>query len=57
MIGDMLMMRLYLSLCDLIKYSIIDEAMKRYIKPHQAHIGSLLAYFFVNYVLNGEAGN
>ena len=24
-----------------------------YVKPHHVHIGSLLAYFFVNYVLHG----
>ncbi len=34
---------------------ITDEAMKRYIKPHHVHIGSLLAYFFLNYAVNGDS--
>ncbi len=35
----------------------IDEAKKRYIKPHHVHIGSLPAYFFLNYVLNGKGSD
>ncbi len=33
---------------------MIDEAMKRNIKLHHVHIDSLLAHFFLNYVLNGS---
>ncbi len=33
---------------------IIDEALKRYIIPHHVHIGSHLAYFFLNYVYIGS---
>ncbi len=29
---------------------VTDEALKRYIIPHHVHIGSHLAYFFLNYV-------
>ncbi len=32
----------------------IDEVIKRHIKPHHVYIGSHLAYFFFNYVFNGE---
>ncbi len=33
---------------------IIDDATKRYIKPHQVHIGSHLAHFILDYVFNGK---
>ena len=42
------------STCIHIKDSALDGAMRRFIKPHHPHIGSLLAYFFLNYVLNGK---
>ncbi len=32
---------------------IIDETMKRNIKPHHAHIGSHLAYLCLNFNFNG----
>ena len=32
----------------------IDEALKRYIMPHQIHIGNDLAYLFSYYILNGQ---
>ncbi len=37
--------------CDIFLF-IIDEALKRYIKPHHVHIGSHLACFFLNYSSN-----
>ena len=33
---------------------IIDKAMKRCVKPHHVHISRLLAYFYLNCVLNGN---
>ncbi len=35
-------------------FNVIDEALKRYIIPHHVHIGSHLAYFFLNYVYIGK---
>ncbi len=33
---------------------IIDEAIKRYTKPHHVHIGSLFAYFFNQTIFSME---
>ena len=35
-------------------FCILDEGIKNCIKPRHVHIDSLLAYFFLNYVLNGN---
>ena len=33
---------------------LIDEAMNRCVKAHHIHIGNLLAYFFLNCVVDGS---
>ncbi len=63
MTANMYMMRYYMSFHGFINYIeqwcrlnpfIIDEAMKRHIKPHHVHIGSHFTYFFLNYVFIGS---